>query len=131
MVKKRNRKVDIAVREALADLIEESADPRLGFVTLTEVAVTQDAKHATVYYSTLDPAVVSRDHRRTGGDRVPEAHEVRAGLDSARARLQSMLSERVRLRNTPQLKFVPDPVVEQASRVEQLLREVREEKEGR
>ncbi len=130
MVKKRNPKVDIAVREALADLLESSADPRLNFVTITEVAVTQDVKHATVYYSTLDPGVVSGDPRRSSSDHVPEEHEVRAGLESARGRLQSLLGQRVRMRNTPQLNFVPDPVVEQAARVEELLRQVRRE-EGR
>ncbi len=129
-MKKRNPRVDVSVREALAHLLEASADPRLQFVTITEVAVTQDAKQATVYYSTLDPSVVARDPRHTGGDRVPEAHEVRAGLDSARPRLQSLLAQRVRLRNTPQLRFVPDPVAEQATRVEALLRQVREQ-EGR
>lgn len=127
MGNKRNPKVDTAVQEALADLLETFADPRLKFVTITEVAVTQDAKYATVYYSTLPTDLVSRDPRQTGGDRVPETHEVRAGLDSARTRLQSLLARRVRLRNTPQLRFVPDPVAEQATRVEALLRQVRDE----
>ena len=129
-MKKRNPKVDIAVREALADLLESSADPRLNFVTITEVAVTQDMKHATVYYSTLDPDVVSGDPRRGGGDHVPEEHEVRAGLDSAKGRLQTLLGQQVRLRNTPQLTFVPDPVVAQGRRVDELLEQVRRE-EGR
>lgn len=125
MAKKRNPRMDGTVREAIASIIEsELTDPRLSFITITEVQVTPDVKHATVYYTTLDPELVSTDPRARGGDRVPEAHEVAAGLDAASARIQSLLSQRVRMRNTPQLKFVPDPVAEQARRVDALLHEI-------
>jgi ribosome-binding factor A len=130
-MKKRNPRLDGTVREALADLIEtELADPRLTLVTLTEVQVSQDAKEAVVFYTTLDPDLVSEPPARTGGDRLPEAHEVAAALESARPRLQSLLAKRVRLRNTPVLRFEADPVADQASRVEALLREVRREERG-
>lgn len=125
-MKKRNPRLDAVVREAIADILEsEFADPRLSFVTLTEVEVSQDAKHATAYYTTLDPDLVSRDPRQTGGDRLAPAHEVATALDAAAPRVQSLLARRVRMRNTPQLSFVPDPVAEQATRVEALLAEVR------
>jgi ribosome-binding factor A len=123
VAKKRNPRVDRAVREAVADLIDtEVADPRLAFVTITEAEVTQDHEVATIYYSTLDPALITRDHRRTGGDRVPDAHEVEEGFASAAPRLRALVGRRARLRTSPELRFKPDPVVEQASRVEQLLR---------
>jgi ribosome-binding factor A len=125
VAKKRNPRVDRAVHEAVADLLEsEVADPRLAFLTITEVEVTQDHEVATIYYSTLDPTLISRDHRRTGGDRVPDAHEVEEGLASAAPRLRAMVGRRARLRTSPELRFRPDPVVEQASRVEQLLRDL-------
>ena len=126
MVRTRNPKVDGSVREAIASIIENDiSDPRLQFVTITEAEVTQDQKRAIVYYTTLDPEILDRDPARTGGDRLPEEHEVAAGLDSARPRIQGLLSDRVRLRNTPQLEFVPDPVADQADKVESLLRELR------
>jgi ribosome-binding factor A len=125
VAKKRNPRVDKAVQEAVADLLEtEIADPRLSFVTITEVEVTQDHEVATIYYSTLDPALVTRDHRRTGGDRVPEAHEVEEGFASVAPRLRAMVGRRARLRTSPELRFKPDPVVEQAARVEALLRDL-------
>jgi ribosome-binding factor A len=123
MAKKRNPRVDRAVHEAVADLLEtEVADPRLAFVTITEAEVTQDHEVATIYYSTLDPSLITRDHRRTGGDRVPDEHEVAEGFASAAPRLRAMVGRRARLRTSPELRFKPDPVVEQATRVEQLLR---------
>ncbi len=126
MAKKRNPRVDKAVREAVADLVEsEVADPRLAFVTFTEAQVTPDHEHALVFYSTLDPGVLSADGRRgRGGDRVPTAAEVAEGLASVAPRLQGRVSRRAKLRTTPELTFEPDPVVEQASRVEDLLRRI-------
>jgi ribosome-binding factor A len=121
--RKRNPRTDRVVMQALADLLEtEIADPRLAFVSLTEVKVTPDHEHATVWYSMLDPKIVSRDPRRSGGDRLPEPHEVEEGLAAATPALRSLLGRRARLRAVPELKFEPDPVIEQADRVERLLR---------
>jgi ribosome-binding factor A len=123
VARKRNPRTDRVVHQALADLIEtEIADPRLSLVTITEVMVTSDHEHATVWYSMLDPEIVTRDPRRTGGDRLPEPHEVAEGLDAATPALRTLLGQRARLRNVPELRFEPDPVVEQANRVEELLR---------
>ncbi|MCC5948267.1 MAG: 30S ribosome-binding factor RbfA [Nitriliruptoraceae bacterium] len=125
MSRKRNPRVDKQVRAAIADLIEtEAADPRLAFVTITEADVTPDHEVATIYYSTLDPSLVSRDPRRTGGDRVPEAEEVADGLEAAASRLRTLLARRVKLRVTPELRFRRDPVVEQATRIDELLRSI-------
>lgn len=123
MARKRNPRTDRVVHQALADLIEtEIADPRLSLVTITEVKVTPDHEHATVWYSMLDPGIVTRDPRRSGGDRLPEPHEVAEGLEAATPALRGLLGQRARLRNVPELHFEPDPVVEQATRVEELLR---------
>jgi ribosome-binding factor A len=125
MARKRNPRVDRQVQAAIAELIGgELADPRLSFVTITEAEVTPDHEHATIYYSMLDPAILQRDPRRTGGDRLPEPHEVEEGLAAAAPMLRSLLGQRVKLRVTPELRFRPDPVAEQAARVEQLLRDL-------
>jgi ribosome-binding factor A len=123
MARKRNPRTDANVRSALADLLEsEIQDPRVSFVTLTEVDVTPDHEVATVYYTTLDPGIVSRDPARTGGDRLPSAEDVADGLASVTPRLRSLLSSRVQLRTTPELRFTPDPVADTAGRVDELLR---------
>lgn len=123
MARKRNPRTDRVVHQALAELMEtEIADPRLSLVTITEVQVTPDHEHATVWYSMLDPDIVSRDPRRSGGDHLPEPHEVAEGLEAATPALRTLLGQRARLRNVPELRFEPDPVVEQANRVEELLR---------
>jgi ribosome-binding factor A len=125
MARKRNPRTDRQVQAALADLIEtEIADPRVTLVSITEVDVTPDHDVATVYYSMVDPALVSRDHRRTGGDRLPTADEVAEGLEAVAPRLRGLLAQRAKLRVAPELRFRPDPVVEQAARIESLLRDL-------
>lgn len=123
MARRRNPRVDKQVRAAIADLLEtELADPRLRFITITEVDVTPDHEVATVFYSTLDPEVLSRDPRSTGGDRIADAEDVADALESVAGRLRGLVARRVGLRVTPELRFRPDPVREQAARVEELLR---------
>jgi ribosome-binding factor A len=123
VARKRNPRIDKQVRSALADLIEtEAADPRLAFVTITEADVTPDHEVATIYYSTLEPTLVSRDPRRTGGDRIPDADAAAAGSGPAPPPLRGMLSRRVGMRTTPELRFSRDPVTDQVSRLDELLR---------
>lgn len=123
MARKRNHRVDEQVRAAVGDLLQtEIADPRLTFVTITEADVTPDHDVATVYYSTLDASVLSRDPRRTGGDKIADPGAVADALVAVAGRLQGPVARRVGLRVTPQLRFVPDPVTEQAARVDELLR---------
>jgi hypothetical protein len=55
------RDVRAAIADALGSLV---ADPRLTLVTITEVELTPDHEHATVYWSTPDPGIVSDDRRR-------------------------------------------------------------------
>jgi ribosome-binding factor A len=114
------RDVRAAIADALGSLV---ADPRLALVTITEVELTPDHEHATVYWSTPDPGIVSEDRRR-GGARPSRTDEVAAALDAATPLLRGAVGRRVRLRVTPELRFRPDPVAEQVERVERLLRDV-------
>jgi ribosome-binding factor A len=114
------RDVRAAIADALGSLV---ADPRLALVTITEVELTPDHEHATVYWSTPDPGILSDDRRR-GGPRPARADEVAAALDAATPLLRGAVGRRVRLRVTPELRFRPDPVADQVERVDRLLREV-------
>lgn len=127
-VRKRNPRLDRTVAEALAQLLEvEFNDPRLTMVSITEAQVSQDAKEAIVFWSVPDADILTdapggRDGER--GDTLPRPDQAQAALESARPRLQALLAERVRLRNTPVLRFEQDPVRQAADRVEELLRDL-------
>ena len=77
---------------------------------MTHVEVSADLRKATIYYTVLGE---NRDHRRT-----------RAGLDSARAHLRSVLGHQVRMKFTPEIEFREDVGLSHVERVNQLLREI-------
>jgi ribosome-binding factor A len=114
------RDVRAAIADALGTIV---SDPRLALVTITEVELTPDHEHATVYWSTPDPSILSEDRRRSA-TRPSRADEVAAALDAATPMLRGAVGRRVRLRVTPELRFRPDPVAEQVEAVERLLRDV-------
>ena len=114
------RDVRAAIADALGTVV---SDPRLALVTITEVEVTPDHEHATVYWSTPDPGLLSTDRRRSG-PRPSRTDEVAAALEAATPLLRGIVGRRVKLRVTPELRFRPDPVAGQVELVERLLRDV-------
>lgn len=97
-------------REVLAEEIPRLKDPRVGFVTITRVEVTPDLRRASIYYTVLGE---NKDQRST-----------RAGLESARAHLRTVLGHQVRLKFTPELEFEQDVGLQQVERVNELLRQI-------
>jgi ribosome-binding factor A len=102
------RRVDEAVREVLGETInQELKDPRIGFVTVTDVKTSPDLRHARVYVSVL------------GGE--PERDDTLAGLASAHGILQSRIAAQLRMKRTPTLEFLYDDTTDRAMRMEELL----------
>ncbi|CAN5884631.1 30S ribosome-binding factor RbfA [soil metagenome] len=109
----RTRKIESQLKEIVGDEAAELSDPRIqGLVTVTGVRVSPDLSHATVYYSLL------------AGTDEEQAQE---GLQSAAGRIQGIVGSEMRLKRTPRLFFEPDPVLEQATRIDAALREVNED----
>jgi ribosome-binding factor A len=104
----RARKLADRIHEIVAEALEKRVkDPRLGFVTVTDVKVTNDLQHATVFYTVFgDPA---------------EQSSSAAALTSATGVLRSEVGRRTGVRLTPTLQFVADAVPENAAHIEELL----------
>ena len=104
----RMRRVDEAMRQVLGDaLAQELKDPRIGFVTVTDVKTSPDLRHARVYVSVLGPET--------------EQEATLAGLQSAHGFLQGRVAAELRLKRTPELQFELDHTAERAARLERLL----------
>jgi ribosome-binding factor A len=104
------RRVDEAVREVLSDVLtHEVKDPRVGFVTVTDVKTSPDLSHARVYVSVLGDA-----------EAVSASLE---GLRSAQGFLQGRIGGELRLKHTPSLTFFHDDTAERAQRLERLMDE--------
>ncbi len=115
---RRPDRVAEAIREQVATFLSEGAkDPRIrGFVTVTAVEMTRDLRHATVFVSVMGDK-----------DATKATFE---GLASVATHLRSMLGKTLRLRNAPEIHFRADESIARASRIEQLLAQVRNERDA-
>jgi ribosome-binding factor A len=108
MTSGRMRRVDEAIRQVIGEVVAgELKDPRVGFVTVTDVRTSADLSHARVYVSVL------------GSE--PERAATLEGLSSAHGYLQQRVASRLRLKRTPTLSFLYDETTDRAMRMEELL----------
>jgi ribosome-binding factor A len=104
----RSSRVVEQIKRELAELIrQEVKDPRVGFVTITDVEITADYAHAKVFFSSLKG--------KDGADEIQE------GLRRASSFLRRELGRRVRIHTTPELHFVYDNSMEEGSRLSALI----------
>ncbi len=109
---RRVSRVAEAIQEAVAELVLRGIkDPRVGMVTITQVKLSPDLRHARVFFSRL-------------GDRA-EREESLAGLRSAAGFLRTQVARRLRLRVAPELVFELDENPEYAARIARLLEETK------
>jgi ribosome-binding factor A len=101
------------IRQILAERLQKGLrDPRMGYVTITDVHVTGDLQHASVFYTVL-------------GDDTERA-DTHAALKAATGMLRTEVGKNITARLTPSLEFVPDGIPENAAAIESLLQEARE-----
>ena len=113
MASTRVRKIADRIQVIVAEMLERRIkDPRLGFVTITDVRVTGDTQQATVFYTVL------------GGP--TEIDDTAAALVSATGVIRSEVGRALGMRHTPSLEFVHDAVPENARHIEDLLARARE-----
>ncbi|HME92656.1 MAG TPA: 30S ribosome-binding factor RbfA [Methylomirabilota bacterium] len=105
---KRLERVNQLIKEEISMLVQRQLkDPRLGFVTVTEVDTSPDLRHAKIYVSVLGPE-------------AQWAASFKA-LESARGFIWSWLRRHLALRATPELLFRPDRSMEHAAHIQSLL----------
>jgi ribosome-binding factor A len=118
MGKKYINRVNALVRRKLTQLLfEESNDPRLTEVTITDVSVNRDTSRAEVYYSIIGTS--------------EDIDEIQGVLENAAGWLRAKLAPTLRLRNVPQLVFVYDPSLAHGDRIDALLHELANEEESK
>jgi len=107
----RPERVADQIRGELASLLaREVHDPGIGFVTLTRVQISPDLSTARVWYTVL-------------GDDQTRAKSMKA-LDRAAPFLRRQIGARLRLRRTPELRFIYDDSIAGQDRIEQILSEL-------
>ena len=102
------------MKKELGEIIgRKIKDPRVGFVTVTDVQVTGDLQQATVFISVL-------------GDEEQRENTLK-GLAKAKGFIRSEIGQRIRLRKTPEIFFEFDESIDYGNRIETLLHQIHDE----
>lgn len=113
----RANRVGEQMKKELGDIISRKIkDPRIGFVTVTDVSVTGDLQQATVYISVL-------------GDEE-QKQQTLIGLEKAKGFIRTEIGQRIRLRKTPEIMFEYDGSIDYGNRIETLLNQIKKDEEN-
>ncbi|MFC4354462.1 30S ribosome-binding factor RbfA [Chryseomicrobium palamuruense] len=108
----RANRVAEQMKKEIADILKRKVkDPRVEFVTVTDVEVTGDLQQATVYVTVLEQQV--------------KQEEALKGLDKAKGIIRSEVGTRIRLRKTPELSFQIDESIAYGNHIDDLLRQLK------
>lgn len=111
------RLAEVIRSETSAIIQRDLRDPRIGFISVTDVIVSGDLRHAKVFVSVFGDDEAKRSAMQ--------------GLQQARGHIRSELSQRIAVRFMPEIHFRLDESIERGARVSSLLRQVsREESRG-
>ena len=113
----RPERVGEQIRQELSQILSQQVhDPGIGFLTLSRVKVTADLQLARVLYTVI-------------GDEK-QRKETQKALDRALPFLRRQIASRMRLRRVPELQFFYDQSVEHQDRIEQILIDLKREREA-
>lgn len=107
MPRLRVERVREEIKREVTDILRRMKDPRLGFVTVTDVEVSSDLQYVKVYVSVL-------------GDEEARKQTLLA-LERATGYVRTEIGSRIRLRRTPEIGFRFDPSVEHGARINEIL----------
>ena len=114
MSKVRVEKVQELMKQEISDIIfNELKDPRIGFVTVTSVACTEDLREAKIYVSVMGDEKKARDTLN--------------GLNSSLGFVRREIGMRIRLRFTPEISFALDTSLNYSDHIQRLLNEIHED----
>ena len=112
---KRSERVADLVRKEISEMLVKTVkDPRIGFVTITRVTVTEDCRLAKVYYSVVGT--------------FSERERSMQGLNSAKGYIRRELGHRMKLKYIPEIVFQFDPSIEYAVHMGELIHQLQEER---
>lgn len=109
----RQDRVKHAIKKEVSNIIQnELKDPRLGFVTITDVEMTPDLRYAKVFFSVLGK---DEDYKKT-----------KDALDSAMGLIRKLVAERIQLRFAPEISFKEDRSSEYGIKIQKVLDQIKE-----
>ncbi|MEC9490429.1 MAG: 30S ribosome-binding factor RbfA [Halanaerobiales bacterium] len=113
MKNKRAVRVGELLKEEISQIVlREMKDPRIGFVSVTDVVVSGDLRHAKVFISVY------------GSNK--EKEETLAGLQQAQGFVRKLVGERVKIHHTPEIIFRYDDSIENGVHISEIIKDLKE-----
>ena len=111
---KRSDRVAALIKEEISQIIlQELHDTKFGFITITKVRVSDDIRHAKIFFSVL------------GND--DEKNKVKETLDRLKGHIRGEIGHRIKIRFVPTIEFFYDDSAEYAEHIELLLNKIKQE----
>lgn len=113
----RPERVASLIKEEIGAILAREYSGQLkGLTTVTDVKLSPDLRNAKVFVSVYGPADVRRSTMEFLGDETPH--------------IRGMIGSRIRIRFTPELRFVLDETLDRVDRINQLIKQIHEERKG-
>ena len=109
----RRKRLNKLLQEEISKIIQELKDPRIGFITITEVELSNDMSSAAVFYSVL-------------GEKKDKIQTEKALLN-AKGYIKYRIAQELSIRKIPDFKFIFDTSIERATKIFSLLDKIDEE----
>lgn len=108
----RSERVAEEIKKVVSGALQTKVDDKdIGMVTVTDVEVTKELEHATIYFTSLN------DNRE----------EVEDALERAKGFLRTEVAQNIRLRKAPELFFRYDTSIEYGNKIESLLNDIKDQ----
>ncbi len=110
----RQKRLEGIIRKNISDIIQfDVKDPKIGFITITDVRVSSDHSYATVYVSFL-----GKEERNEAGLKA---------LERAKGHIRTELSRRMSIRRVPELNFEIDKALKEGQHIEEIIAQIHQE----
>ena len=115
MLLKRPNRVAHLIQKVISEILRKRIkNPQLGFITITEVKVTDDLQHAKIYFT-----VYGSEEERISTEKL---------LKKMTSFVRYHVGQRIRLRYTPEIIFQYDETIERAARIDELINKIHQKK---
>lgn len=117
MVSVRTTRVAEQMKKEIAAIIEHQVkDPRIGFITITNVELSNDLRHAKIFFSSL-------------GNEEQQKKSLE-GLENAKGFIRKEIAQRIQLRYAPEILFRIDNSIEHGVKISQILSKIKSTEEA-
>ena len=112
----KTERLNHAIQEEISMiLMREIKDEAIHFVTITGVETTTDLSYSKVYYTVLNEE---------------KKQETKEALERASSFIRTKLAERIKIRHTPELRFIYDTSIAYGEHIEKIMEEIKEKEEN-